>query len=77
MAKAYKCDKCGKYYSPNFYRRHGEFCRESKPRYIVYELDNDGNLSDYPHDLCGECQKELDDQLSEFFKIELLASIEE
>lgn len=76
MAKARQCDKCGKFYIPSYTHKGEWLNREVKPRYIVYESNSRGGFEDHPHDLCAECQKELDEYLAEFFKSQLVADCE-
>lgn len=52
MAKAYKCDRCGKFYERNI------ITHENEKRYLVakHVKSVDIREHDVPIDLCGDCQ---------------------
>lgn len=60
MSKAYRCDRCGKYYAIDF--NSFEYTDE-RWRYSIYK-----DYHPYPEekiDLCTECRKKLYDWLKE------------
>ena len=55
MAKAYKCDRCGKFYEENI------ISHENERRYLVTKnVNGDGMIREHDFDLCGDCQTELE-----------------
>ena len=55
MAKAYKCDRCGKFYEENI------ISHENERRYLVTKnVKGDGMIREHDFDLCGDCQDALE-----------------
>ena len=55
MSKAYKCDRCGKFYEENI------ISHENERRYLVTKnAKGDGMIREHDFDLCGECQEMLE-----------------
>ena len=51
MAKAYKCDRCGRFYEENI------ISHENERRYLVTKnVKGDGMIREHDFDLCGDCQ---------------------
>ena len=55
MSRAYKCDRCGKFYEENI------VSHENERRYLVTKnVKGDGMIRERDFDLCGDCQIELE-----------------
>ena len=55
MAKAYKCDRCGRFYEENI------ISHENERRYLVTKnIKGDGMIREHDFDLCGDCQDALE-----------------
>ena len=51
MAKAYKCDRCGRFYEEDI------ISHENERRYLVTKnVKGDGMIREHDFDLCGDCQ---------------------
>lgn len=64
MAKAYRCDECGKYYTGSpvqFYENGESYILLISKRYIGYNSSCDATI-----DLCDSCMSKLNDRISNF-----------